>query len=90
MGFFLQIMEILLEITCGFSSSLEVLKKVGKKVIKKVHTNRCAFWASQEKDLQFWVKQICTTFHFIFYFDTKWQYMNIFSILLPEPFVSIF
>lgn len=53
MGFFLQIMEVTLGITCGFSSSLEVLKKVGKKVIKKVFVNRCAFWASQEKDLQF-------------------------------------
>jgi len=45
MGFFLEIMEVLLGITCGFSSPLEVSKKVSKKVVKKVHANRCAFWS---------------------------------------------
>ena len=71
MGFFLEIMEVLLGITCGFSSPLEVSKKVGKKVVKKVHANRCAFWSLQIKDLHFFEKQICTTFRFNFYFDTK-------------------
>ncbi len=46
MGFFLEKMEITLGIRCSFSSPLEVLKKVGKKVVKKVHANRCDFLAS--------------------------------------------
>lgn len=71
MGFFLEKMEITLGIRCSFLSPLEVFKKVGKKVVKKVHANRCDFLTSQIKDLHFFIKQICTTFAFIFYFDTK-------------------
>lgn len=71
MGFFLEKMQVSLGIMYSFSSPIEVLKKVGKKVVKKVHANRCAFLSSQIKDLHFDIKQICTTFRFIFYFDTK-------------------
>lgn len=61
MGFFLQKREVSLGIKGGFSSPLEVFKKVVKKVFKTVRTNRCDFETSLRKDLHFYVKQICNT-----------------------------